>query len=413
MKKENNDNKFLIIWSVCIVVLLVISLFGDNINIINEIKAHFGGVTGTLTPSYQVIYSSNWPDITIENEIEEHQEKNIYMILDNMFEVPVGYEFVEWNTKSDGTGLGYVGSDVISLKDNLELYAQWALVSNKIDYGDVNQNGEIDNDDYLLIENSVKDTNTLTEQGLLNADVNIDGKVDLVDADIIKQVCLGNNKYVGYLPNNPILIYDIYEGNIDVGTGDTNDGNDKETGGDNTSLGQGTGNGSTGIGSGNSGSGHGNNYSSNSGTGNDNSSENSSDNESSSLNEENENNNESILEIYEFRFMNGNMEFAKTTCEVSNGKCELLLPNNNPVRSKHTFKGWSLEEGCSTGNGIIEPMIVDKENTYYACFVEDGSEERNRSYVLIIVFAICALSLRLIWYLVSKFRNENNKENSE
>lgn len=41
----------------------------------------------------------------------------------------VGYKFVEWNTRSDGSGKSYSGSDTVKVKENLNLYAQWTTDS--------------------------------------------------------------------------------------------------------------------------------------------------------------------------------------------------------------------------------------------------------------------------------------------
>lgn len=40
------------------------------------------------------------------------------------------YEFVEWNTRRDGTGKSYTDGDVINVDESLTLYAQWKVISN-------------------------------------------------------------------------------------------------------------------------------------------------------------------------------------------------------------------------------------------------------------------------------------------
>ena len=36
-----------------------------------------------------------------------------------------GYDFLGWNTKSDGSGTDYHSESVIELTDDITLYAQW------------------------------------------------------------------------------------------------------------------------------------------------------------------------------------------------------------------------------------------------------------------------------------------------
>lgn len=40
-----------------------------------------------------------------------------------------GYSFTSWNTKADGTGIAYRSGDIITLEDDLMLYAQWKVNS--------------------------------------------------------------------------------------------------------------------------------------------------------------------------------------------------------------------------------------------------------------------------------------------
>ena len=46
-----------------------------------------------------------------------------------MFGVPDGYEFIGWNTSSDGTGNFYQESNVIFIETDYSLYAQWKDLS--------------------------------------------------------------------------------------------------------------------------------------------------------------------------------------------------------------------------------------------------------------------------------------------
>ena len=135
----------------------------------------------------------------------------------------------------DEDGIRYMPGDEKILKKDILMIAGWKKIDEVIiSYGDVNLNGVIDEDDYKLVSLHIDGSNILISNALINADVNSDGKVDLIDVDIIKNAFLGTNGYVGYLPSKPILIYDIYEGNIDIENGEIGDDNQLgEDGGEN------------------------------------------------------------------------------------------------------------------------------------------------------------------------------------
>lgn len=174
-----------------------------------------------------------------------------YIIEGNQFEL-AGYKIVSWNTKVDGSGQVYVVDEIFNLETNLILYVECEEKEMVvISYGDINLNGEIDEGDYLLLEENIFQISQLSEQALLNADVNNDKKTDMIDVDIIKQAYLGTEGYEGSLSNNSILIYELYEGTLE-------DSGNKENTSDNSSNSGtgGTGNGSV---SGSSGSGIGGN----------------------------------------------------------------------------------------------------------------------------------------------------------
>ena len=394
MKKGNKENTFLTLWLFCVVLLTL--LF--PVSFIRGTRAYFGdNMSGQLGSGYQINYMSNYPS-ELNKQAENDTDSvvsEIYVITDNIFEAD-GYEFVGWNTKSDGTGISYEVNSIYSNQKNLYLYAQWKKIEVIIiSYGDVNLNGIIDENDYLLVENHNSSVGQLTGQALLNADVNTDGNVDLVDADIIKQAYLGTTGYVGILPGGPILIYELYkEENVqepdstdkpakddNLGSGDKNDG-DSNTGSDDGivgdgSLGDNTGDsdsenvpsGDIGQGSvnndkpssGGTGAGHGSNSSSgsgngsSSGSGNKPSTENSNDDKKDELSEE-----------------------EKDEIVESDKNNDIESDKNDVVQDKDNIS--SEKEEKNTGDSIV--------------------------YVAIIVFGICLLSFRLILHVIYKFREK-------
>jgi uncharacterized repeat protein (TIGR02543 family) len=49
----------------------------------------------------------------------------VYKIQDLYETTKDDYDFVEWNTQSDGSGKSYDEGDSVTINKNLTLYAQW------------------------------------------------------------------------------------------------------------------------------------------------------------------------------------------------------------------------------------------------------------------------------------------------
>ena len=59
----------------------------------------------------------------------EYVEQRIVTSTNSLLVAPIAvrdnYDFVGWNTSPDGRGVSYTNGQVINLKENLKLYAQW------------------------------------------------------------------------------------------------------------------------------------------------------------------------------------------------------------------------------------------------------------------------------------------------
>ena len=417
MNRNKDRNKFSFIWSCCLFGLFYVMILGFCIYI-KGTRAYFGDPSGSGSLGgeiYSVFYYRNWPNMD-DVQIFESKKYNITKVLsyDEVFTSLDGYRFIGWNTSRDGSGNYYEAEHVFSLTADFNLYAQWRLI---IAYGDTNEDGIVNQDDYLLVESYLNQSGELSDSGKINADVNQDGEINLVDVDIIKQASLGTALYVGFLPDKPILIYDIYEGNIDIGDDDKPNENNKDDTDNNNSTGSenitsgGNGNGQTGNGNESSGNGtggkpnSGNNISS--GDENNNLDENVNNEGNISDEETNEKIDKNKLK---FKFMNGNLEYASSECLIEDGKCLIILPKDNPKIDGYKFTGWSEDKECSSGRGILKSVYVDSDKIYYACFVENKSYKD--MYLLIIILCVCLVSFKLIWNLISNFKKENNNMDS-
>ena len=419
MRNNVDRNVFSIVWGVCLVSLFVIILVGYNIS--KGTNAYFGDPengSGNLGGEvYSVYYYRNWPNID-DTEYVEDKKYNITLILSysELFEEIDGYRFIGWNTLSDGSGISFNVDSTFKLTSDMNLYAQWRLI---VSYGDVNEDGFINEDDRLLIEKHVNGEDVLSEQGIINADVNNDGNVNLVDVDIVKQVSLGTVGYVGYLPDKPILIYDIYEGNVDIGTDkpidDGNNNGENNNSGNNNDIGSGIGTGNSGGGNQSTGNGHGGSSSNGGGTNTENniSDDDIDDNDGDIIidGSEEDTEDDNSDNTFKFRFMNGNLEYASSECVINDGECLLVLPEGSPKVEGYQFTGWSEELGCPDNRGIKKSVYVNSDKVFYACFV-DNKNWKN-VYLLIIIFVICFTAFMTIWNLISNFKKENNINNND
>lgn len=153
MKNKKSENIFLILWSSCLFLLIVVGNFG----FIRGTHAWFGdGMTGDVNVQYKVQYISNYPsDVSLVNVDNSDYciTKVECVVKNNLFEVPLGYTFDGWNTTVDGTGNKYVVGTSFTIEDNMVFYAQWLLSSEEGD--DENKD---DNDSDIVDDGEVGET---------------------------------------------------------------------------------------------------------------------------------------------------------------------------------------------------------------------------------------------------------------
>ena len=57
----------------------------------------------------------------------EYKSGDVAIVLDKESLLKTGYEFLNWNTKADGTGDSYSAGDTITIKGAVFLYAIWVV----------------------------------------------------------------------------------------------------------------------------------------------------------------------------------------------------------------------------------------------------------------------------------------------
>lgn len=106
-----------------------ISVQGDGLVVLNA---------QNVTDQVTVTFSNNGAYYAVEYDGSPAEEKNYTQeivrsnrnILIKNKHTRSAYEFVEWNTRRDGTGKSYTDGDVINVDESLTLYAQWKVISN-------------------------------------------------------------------------------------------------------------------------------------------------------------------------------------------------------------------------------------------------------------------------------------------
>lgn len=102
---------------------------GLSIHPINNYDINYAGAQ-ILEQYYKITYYPNGGDGEVKSEnLLENTNYSILSYQDTSINYTKdGYEFVEWNTKADGSGTVYQASDLYKVTEDLNLYAQWKAI---------------------------------------------------------------------------------------------------------------------------------------------------------------------------------------------------------------------------------------------------------------------------------------------
>ena len=88
-------------------------------------------------------------------------------------------------------------------------------ITDYILYGDINEDGEITEEDSTLLSNYLNNNTKVSDQALKNADVNGDGKINIIDLGLLQMYIETPDNYTNTLPDSPITNYTIQYGDVD------------------------------------------------------------------------------------------------------------------------------------------------------------------------------------------------------
>jgi len=111
-----------------------------------------GGGGGTTTPTvskYRLSYLQNASGVTVTGmPTTTEYEKDTKVLIPNEVPRREYYKFIEWNTKSDGSGNSYNAGNEITMTANLTLYAIWEIEKYTLTYdGNVTEVNNLPNEE--------------------------------------------------------------------------------------------------------------------------------------------------------------------------------------------------------------------------------------------------------------------------
>ena len=124
--------------------------------------------------SYTVTFNANGGEGQMDNQQISYNTPTA--LSKNVF-IKFGYTFARWNTKADGSGTSYSDEQVVSITDNLNLYAQW---EEEFDY--IINNYQYDEENNYIINIPINtEINTFTSYFTLNYGYGIDVDYKTID----------------------------------------------------------------------------------------------------------------------------------------------------------------------------------------------------------------------------------------
>ena len=151
-------------------------------------EAYF--TVGGNTAVYTVLYNGNGGSTVVSSQPKLH---GTALKLTESIPVRDGYTFLGWSESATASSATYASGGSYTANANTTLYAVWKQNESTPEYalGDVNDDGKIDQYDYILVKRHYFETRILTEDEAIRADVNRDGKVDQYDYILIARHYFG------------------------------------------------------------------------------------------------------------------------------------------------------------------------------------------------------------------------------
>ena len=194
--------------------------YSDNSEIYN-----LSSVDGTIIEfvaqwkpiSYSIIYNSNDGDWWYPRDLSNLKYDEEYTLVANPF-YKRGYNFIGWNTESDGTGTSYSNEQVVKNlssvdKSTATLYAQWEPVNYSVSFNPNSGEGTMEDQSFTWDAEQELSSNTFTKTGYIFdywSDVPDGSGSRYSDKQSVKNI--SSSLYAQWKPINYEILYNSNEG---------------------------------------------------------------------------------------------------------------------------------------------------------------------------------------------------------
>ena len=172
----------------------------------------FNGYYENTLPNEPITDYAFYGDVNEDGEVDNEDSSKIFSYM-NGLTVLTSQQLKNADTNGDGkvdkvdAQLIY-GQHLGCIEEKLPDYP----IKDYILYGDVNEDGVITEEDATLLSNYLNNNTKISDQALKNADVNGDGKVNIIDLGLLQMYVDTPDNYTGTLPDHPITNYTIQYG---------------------------------------------------------------------------------------------------------------------------------------------------------------------------------------------------------
>ena len=201
-------------------------LFNADVNAdgkINEIDAlliyrYRAGKVNAELPNEPITDYVFYGDVNEDGKVTAQDRVILTRYLDGTFNIVLNYQQLK---NADVTGDSKVNmTDWLLLSRYLAGWNEYSdtlpdyPITNYTYYGDVNEDGEITEEDSTLLSNYLNNNTKISDQALKNSDVNGDGKVNIIDLGLLQMYIETPDNYTDTLPERRITNYTIQYGDV-------------------------------------------------------------------------------------------------------------------------------------------------------------------------------------------------------
>ena len=180
----------------------------------------FNGYYENTLPNEPITDYVFYGDINEDGKVNVQDRVMFTRYLDGTFNIVLNYQQLK---NVDVTGDGKVNmTDWLLLSRYLAHWNEYSdtlpdyPITNYTYYGDVNEDGEITEEDSTLLSNYLNNNTKISDQALKNSDVNGDGKVNIIDLGLLQMYIETPDNYTDTLPERRITNYTIQYGDVNL-----------------------------------------------------------------------------------------------------------------------------------------------------------------------------------------------------